>query len=115
MLPLWIIDLGSSATSTTRLQNLLTKLGDKQKPYWHYCYVGKEEVTDAESCRALIEKLVEDGRECYNTFIREGYKLSNFHIAILGDAHNRYLLRWLTLSEIIFHVSLPTTLTWEWI
>ena len=89
MLPLWIIDLGSSATSTTRLQNLLTKLGDKQKPYWHYCYVGKEEVTDAESCRALIEKLVEDGRECYNTFIREGYKLSNFHIAILGDAETK--------------------------
>ena len=89
MLPLWIIDLGSSAVSTKKLHELLSEISDAQKPYWHYHHVKDKEVTDTVSCRTLIDELVEDGRECYNTFIKEGYKVGNFQIVILGAADEK--------------------------
>jgi len=47
MLPLWIIDLGSSAVSTKKLQDLLGEIGESVKPYWHYYHIDDKEVLDA--------------------------------------------------------------------
>ena len=89
MLPLWIIDLGCSAASAKKLQELLSDTGEALKPYWHYYCVKEREVADVASCKALMDELVKDGRDCYNTFIKEGYKLGNFQIVILGAADER--------------------------
>ncbi len=86
MLPLWIIDLSSTAASYKRLQKLLTEMGGDQKPYWYYDHIIDMEVTDMVSCKALVDELVSNGRECYNTFIKKGYKVGNFQIVILGSA-----------------------------
>ena len=86
MLPIWIIDLGGSAASTGKLQNLLDSTGASQKPYWHYYYAGDKKVSDMASCGALMDALVADGRECYNAFNKAGYHVGNFQIVILGAA-----------------------------
>lgn len=95
MLPLWIIDLGSSAASTEKLQKLLSAAGEELKPFWHYCHVEDHPVEDAASCRALMDKLVADGRECYNAFSKAGYQVGTFQIVILGAADE-------ALSQSIF-------------
>lgn len=89
MLPLWIIDIGSTAASTEKLQNLLKATGEDLRPYWHYYHAGDREVEDTASCKLLIDELVADGRNCYNTYIKEGYKIGNFQIVIIGAADER--------------------------
>ena len=89
MLPLWIIDLGSSATSKEKLQNLLSSTGDNVKPFWHYYHADEKSVSDDASCKALMDKLVADGRDCYNAFVKAGYKVGNFQIIILGAADEK--------------------------
>lgn len=84
MLPVWIIDLGGSAASTERLQNLLDAAGESLKPYWHYFHVGNKPVKDMTSCKEFMDALVIDGRDCYNAFNKAGYKVGNFQIVILG-------------------------------
>lgn len=86
MLPIWMIDLGNSEVSAAKLQNLLASLTENQKPYWHYCRVKSAPVVDSSSCKALMETLVADGRECYNGFIKNGYAINNFQIVIIGSA-----------------------------
>ena len=66
MLPIWIIDLGGSAVSQDKLQSLLGRTGDSLRQYWHYCHVKAEPVHDWESCRALMDFLVAEGRECFS-------------------------------------------------
>lgn len=95
MLPLWIIDLGSSAVSTKKLQDLLGEIGESVKPYWHYYHIDDKEVSDAASLKVLMDELVTDGRDCYNSFIKAGYKVGNFQIVILGSAEEQ-------LSQQIF-------------
>ena len=90
MLPLWIIDLGSSATSKERLQNLLCSTGDSIKPFWHYYHVEETPISDGSSYKALMNKLVDDGRDCYNAFVKAGYKVGNFQIIIIGAAHEQF-------------------------
>ncbi len=89
MLPLWIIDIGSCAASTKKLQELLKSTGEELRPYWHYYHASNKEVEDAASCKQLIDELVTDGRNCYNTYIKEGYKIGNFQIVIIGAADER--------------------------
>lgn len=89
MLPLWIIDISSSAASTEKLQELLNETGDFLRPYWHYCHIKDRDVIDAFSCKDLIDELVTDGRECYNNFTKEGYKVGNFQIVIIGSADEK--------------------------
>lgn len=89
MLPLWIIDMGCSAASTKRLQDLLSETAESLKPYWHYYHVKDKDVSDTASCKAFIDELVSDGRECYNTFIKKGYQVGNFQIVILGAADEK--------------------------
>ena len=89
MLPLWIIDLGSSAASTEKLQNLLAETGKELTPYWHYYHIEDRDVPDTVSLKALVDELVADGRNCYNTFLKEGYKVGNFQIAIIGAADEK--------------------------
>ena len=90
MLPVWIIDLGGSEVSSKKLQGLLASLSDSQKPFWHYFHPkDAKPVTDVSSLKALMESLVADGRECYNGFIKAGYPVNNFQIAILGAADER--------------------------
>ncbi len=86
MLPIWIIDLGSSAASTEKLRSLLGATGDTLRPYWHYHHVDAEAVADMDACNRLMDELVVDGRECYNTFSKAGYRVGNFQIVILGAA-----------------------------
>ena len=86
MLPIWIIDLGSSAASTEKLRSLLGATGDTLRPYWHYHHVDAEAVADMDACNRLMDELVADGRECYNTFSKAGYRVGNFQIVILGAA-----------------------------
>ena len=86
MLPLWIIDLGSSPDSHVKLLELLTGTGESLRPYWHYYHFEGKDVSDVDSCKTLIDELVSDGRDCYNTFIKEGYKVGNFQIVIIGAA-----------------------------
>lgn len=90
MLPLWIIDLSSSAASTKKLQELLAGIGKSLMPYWHYHHIKDKEVFDIGSCKALVDELVSDGRDCYNTFIKEGYKVGNFQIVIIGAADEKF-------------------------
>ena len=90
MLPLWIIDLGSSATSKERLENLLCSTGDSIKPFWHYYHVEETPISDGASYKALMNKLVADGRDCYNAFVKAGYKVGNFQIIIIGAAHEQF-------------------------
>ena len=75
MLPLWIIDMGCSAASTEKLQELLSETGESLKPYWHYYHAKNKDVSDAASCKAFIDELVSDGRDCYNAFIKDGYQV----------------------------------------
>lgn len=89
MLPLWIIDLGSSADSTEKLQELLGKTSERLKPYWHYYHVNNREVSDVVSCKLLMDELVSDGRECYNSFTHAGFQVGNFQIVILGAADEK--------------------------
>lgn len=86
MLPIWIIDLGCSAASEEKLQSLLGSLSESQKPFWHYSRPEERPVRNVEEVKALMEDVVSDGQECYNAFIREGYKVGNFQIVILGSA-----------------------------
>lgn len=95
MLPIWIIDLGGSAASKEKLQNLLDSTGESLKPYWHYYHVDSKPVGDVTSCRSLMDALVADGRECYNAFNKAGYKVGNFQIVIIGAADEE-------LSQSIF-------------
>lgn len=95
MLPIWIIDLGCSAASTEKLQNLLSSTGDDLRPLWHYYHVDEKPVSDVASCRTLMDKLVAEGRECYNTFSKAGYTVGNFQIVVLGAADE-------ALSQSIF-------------
>lgn len=95
MLPIWIIDLGGSADSKEKLQNLLGSTGESLKPYWHYYYAGDKKVSDMASCKALMDALVADGRECYNAFNKAGYHVGNFQIVILGAADEK-------LSQSVF-------------
>lgn len=90
MLPLWIIDLGSSAASTKKLQELLSETGKTLKPYWHYYHVKDRDVSDITTYKTLVDELVSDGRNCYNTFIKEGYKVGNFQIVIFGTADEKF-------------------------
>lgn len=90
MLPVWIIDLGGSEVSSKKLQSLLASLSESQKPFWHYFHPEEAKpVTDVSSLNALMDVLVADGRECYNGFIKSGYPVNNFQIAILGAANER--------------------------
>ena len=90
MLPVWIIDLGGSEVSSKKLQDLLESLSESQKPFWHYCHPEEAKpVTDISSLKALMDALVKDGRECYNGFIKAGYPVNNFQIAILGAADEK--------------------------
>ena len=86
MLPLWIIDIGTEKASAERLGELLTATGESLKPYWHYYHAENMEVTDVASCKAFVDKLVDDGRKCYNSFIEKGYKVGTFQIVISGAA-----------------------------
>ena len=95
MLPIWIIDLGGSAASKEKLQNLLESTGESLRPYWHYHYAGDADVSDMASCNALMDTLVADGRECYNALNKAGYHVGNFQIVILGAADER-------LSQSVF-------------
>ena len=87
MLPLWIIDLGSSAVSQQRLRSLLDSTGESLKPFWHYFHFDETTVTDEAGWKSLMDALVADGRQCYNTFCKAGYKVGNFQIVILGAAN----------------------------
>lgn len=89
MLPLWIIDMGSSAAYTKRLQELFAETDQTLKSFWHYHHVNDRDVSDVTSVKALVKELVEDGRECYNAFIREGYRVGNFQIVIIGNADEK--------------------------
>ena len=89
MLPVWIIDLGSSVVSSVKLRSLLDSTGESFRPFWHYYHVADRVVSDTASCKALVEELVTDGRDCYNAFIKTGYKIGNFQIVILGAANER--------------------------
>ena len=121
MLPLWIIDLGSSATSKERLQNLLCSTGDSIKPFWHYYHVEETPISDGASYKALMNKLVDDGRDCYNAFVKSGYKVGNFQIIVIGAAHEQFSQKVFAplaglirdnLSRIIFdHANLGVEIT----
>lgn len=90
MLPVWIIDLGGSEVSSKKLQGFLASLSESQKPFWHYLRPEEAKpVTDVSSLKALMETLVADGRDCYNGFIKAGYPVNNFQIAILGEANEK--------------------------
>mgnify|MGYP007069890584 CR=1 FL=1 len=90
MLPVWMIDLGGSEASAKKLQGLLASLSDSQKPFWHYFHPkGTKPVSDETSLKALMDELVADGRECYNSYIKAGYPVNNFQVAILGAADER--------------------------
>ena len=90
MLPVWIIDLGGSEVSSKKLQGFLASLSESQKPFWHYFRPEEAKpVTDVSSLKALMETLVADGRDCYNGFIKAGYPVNNFQIAILGEANEK--------------------------
>lgn len=89
MLPIWIIDLGGSAASQKKLQNLLDSTGESLKPFWHYYHAGDKPVKDVATCKVFIDALVADGRECYNSFNKAGYKVGNFQIVILGAAEEK--------------------------
>ena len=96
MLPLWIIDLESSAVSKKKLQSLLGAMGENMKSYWHYFHVEEDMAVEGiDSCKALMDALVNDGRNCYNAFSKAGYRVSNFQILVLGAADER-------LSQSIF-------------
>ena len=89
MLPLWIIDIGSSAVSTRKLQNLLGETGETLKPYWHYYHVEEISVSNIKDLRVLIDNVVADGRACINSFIKNGYNVGNFQIVIIGAADEK--------------------------
>lgn len=90
MLPVWMIDLGGSEVSSKKLQGLLASLSDSQKPFWHYSHPKEAKpVTDEVSLKALMDALVADGRDCYNSFIKAGYPVNNFQIVILGAADEK--------------------------
>ena len=89
MLPLWIIDLGNTAASTHRLQELLTETGKVVRPYWHYWHIGNRDVPDVNSCKVFLADLVAEGKKCYNAFTTEGYHVGNFQIVILGAADEK--------------------------
>lgn len=89
MLPIWIIDLGSSAVSSGKLRSLLDSTGESLKPFWRYFHVSDRAVSDASSCKALVDDLVAEGRDCCNAFNKAGYKVGNFQIVILGAANER--------------------------
>ena len=86
MLPIWIIDMGSSAASTEKLRSLLDATGEMLKPYWHYHHIDATDVPDMDAYNRLMDELVNDGRECYNSFNKAGYRVNNFQIVILGAA-----------------------------
>lgn len=87
MLPIWIIDLGGSAESKERLQTLLASTGMSLKPFWRYYHVDKEPIDDVASCMAMMDELIAEGRDCYNSFNKSGYNISNFQIVIIGAAN----------------------------
>ncbi len=89
MLPIWIIDLGGSAASKEKLQSLLDTTGEALRPFWHYYHADDKPVSDVASCKALLDALVADGRDCYNAFNKAGYKVGNFQIVILGAADEK--------------------------
>ncbi len=96
MLPVWMIDLGGSEVSSKKLQGLLASLSDSQKPFWHYFHPKEvKPVTDEASLKAMMDALVDDGRDCYNSFIKAGYPVNNFQIVILGAADEK-------LSQTVF-------------
>ena len=96
MLPVWMIDLGGSEVSSKKLQGLLASLSDSQKPFWHYFHPKEvKPVTDEASLKAIMDALVADGRDCYNSFIKAGYPVNNFQIVILGAADEK-------LSQTVF-------------
>ncbi len=96
MLPVWMIDLGGSEVCSKKLQGLLASLSDSQKPFWHYFHPKEvKPVTDEASLKAMMDALVEDGRDCYNSFIKAGYPVNNFQIVILGAADEK-------LSQTVF-------------
>lgn len=96
MLPVWMIDLGGSEVSSKKLQGLLASLSDSQKPFWHYFHPKEvKPVTDEASLKAMMDALVADGRDCYNSFIKAGYPVNNFQIVILGAADEK-------LSQTVF-------------
>ena len=86
MLPIWIIDLGGSVASQEKLQNLLNAVGESMRPYWHYYHVDDMPLVDIASYKTLIDLLVADGRDCYNSFNKFGFIIRNFQIVILGAA-----------------------------
>ena len=96
MLPVWMIDLGGSEVSSKKLQGLLASLSDSQKPFWHYFHPKEvKPVTDEAFLKAMMDALVADGRDCYNSFIKAGYPVNNFQIVILGAADEK-------LSQTVF-------------
>ena len=96
MLPVWMIDLGGSEVSSKKLHSLLASLPDSQKPFWHYFHPKEVKlVTDEASLKAMMDALVADGRDCYNSFIKAGYPVNNFQIVILGAADEK-------LSQTVF-------------
>ena len=93
MLPVWIIDLGESASLSKNL--IVDSTGAAQRPYWHYYHPEGLEVTDAESYKRFMDAIVADGQNCYNAFTKSGYRVGNFQIVLLGAAHE-------SLSQSIF-------------
>ena len=87
MLPIWIIDLGGSTESEERLQTLLASTGMSLKPFWRYYHVDKEPIDDVASCMSMMDELIAEGRDCYNSFNKTGYNISNFQIVIIGAAN----------------------------
>lgn len=94
MRPIWIIDLGQAEAVGKRLRSLFDSASIEVKSHWHYLHLEEVESRrsevgypgDMEEYRQLIERVVADGRECYNGFMEAGYDIGTFQVAVLGAA-----------------------------
>lgn len=84
MLPLWIINLGADDAQAQKLGSLIDELPASVRPYWQYTCLNADVVADEKSYTALTEQLVEAGQACYNCFMKNGMRVSDFQIAVLG-------------------------------
>ncbi len=86
MRPIWIIDLGRAEAVGERLRILLGSASKLVKSHWHYLQLEDADLDDMEGYRQLMERVVSDGRECYNGFVEAGYDIGTFQVVVLGAA-----------------------------
>ena len=86
MRPIWIIDLGRAEAVGERLRSLLGGASELVKSHWHYLQLEDADLDDMEGYRQLLERVVSDGRECYNGFVEAGYDIGTFQVVVLGAA-----------------------------